>query len=266
MVGAAVINFTIGFGLLILVLYRAGDIQAAIDSPTGQPYIAILLNCTGSVAGTAVLVVYMIFALVFCATNLVTTSSRQLFSFARDRGVPFSAWLSQVSQRNHVPLHAVICTIMITVVLSLILMGSSLAFNVINSLFGVALLGSYLISVATLVYQRLHGSKFPRTRFSLGRFGLLHQSGDHNFRFVCLHHGLGSFYISLPFAFTNCLQIFFPAGPNPTAKTMNWACLIFGSVVTFAAAFYRTRAKKTYRSPVEITRVEENIDLSPVRE
>jgi choline transport protein len=83
MVAAAATNFTIGFALLILILYRAGDIQAAIESPTGQPYIAILLDCTKSVSGTAILVVYMAFALLFCATNVVTTSSRQLFSFGK---------------------------------------------------------------------------------------------------------------------------------------------------------------------------------------
>lgn len=172
MVAAAVANFTIGFALLILILYRAGDINAAINSPTGQPYIAILLNCTDSVAGTAVLVVYMILALLFCATNVVTTSSRQLFSFARDGGVPFATLLSRVSEQSHLPLQAIVCTITVTIVLSLILIGSSLAFNIIASLYAVALLGSYLVSVSTLVYQRFRGSKLPRTRFSLGRLGL----------------------------------------------------------------------------------------------
>lgn len=172
MVAAAVTNFSIGFALLILILYRAGDINAAIDSPTGQPYIAILLDCTDSVAGTAILVVYIILALVSCATNLVTTSSRQLFSFARDGGVPFATLLSRVSEHKHVPLQAVMCTITVTIVLALILIGSSLAFNIIASLGGVAILGSYLVSVSTLVYQRFRGSKLPQTRFSLGRLGL----------------------------------------------------------------------------------------------
>ena len=172
MVAAAASNFAIGFALLVLILYRAGDIQVAVNSPTGQPYIEILLNATKSVSGTAVLVAYIILALIFCATNVVTTSSRQLFSFARDHGVPFSQWLSQISERSHVPVRAIACTIMITIVLSLILIGSSLAFNVIATLFGVALLGSYLTSISTLVYQRFSGSQLPRTSFSLGSFGL----------------------------------------------------------------------------------------------
>ena len=172
MVAAAASNFTIGFVLLVVLLYRAGDIDAAIGSATGQPYVEILLVATSSASGTAVLVAYMILALLFCATNLVTTSSRQLYSFARDRGVPFWRSISHVSEKSHVPVQAIACTIAVAILLSLILIGSSLAFNIIASLGGVAILGSYLVSVSTLVYQRFYGFQLPKTRFSLGRLGL----------------------------------------------------------------------------------------------
>jgi hypothetical protein len=74
---------------LITLLFRAGSIEAAINSPTGQPYIEILLNATGSVAGTAVMVAYIILALIFCAINMVTTSFRQLYAgeVCQERGV-----------------------------------------------------------------------------------------------------------------------------------------------------------------------------------
>ncbi|KAK3613875.1 hypothetical protein LTR22_027980 [Elasticomyces elasticus] len=245
MVSAAVSNFTLGFALLIMILYHAGDIQAAIDSPTGQPYIAILLNATGSVTGTAILVGYIVLALLFCATNLVTTSSRQLFSFARDQGVPFWKYLSQVSEKSHVPVRAIAATVSVTIGLSVMLTGSSLAFNIIASLGGVAILGSYLVSVSALVYQRLCGSKLPRTDFSLGRYGL--------------PINLATIVFDL-FAF---IMIFFPAGPNPTVETMNWACLIFMVVVAFALGCYFTRMKNVYRSPLESTCLEEDIEMSP---
>ena len=47
MVAAAGVNFSIGFVLLVLILFRAGDVEAAINSPTGQPWIAIVLKATG---------------------------------------------------------------------------------------------------------------------------------------------------------------------------------------------------------------------------
>ncbi|KAK3703702.1 hypothetical protein LTR37_014280 [Vermiconidia calcicola] len=243
MIGAAAINFTIGFVLLIVVLFRAGDFHDAIASPTGQPYIAILLNATQSVPGTAVLVAYMTLALLFCATNVVTTSSRQLFSFARDSGVPFSRALATVSETSLIPVRAIVCTIVVTVILSLILIGSSLTFNIIASLFGVALLSSYLTSVSTLVYQRVRGYRLPTTRFSLGRYGLL-------INIATIVFDLFAFVI-----------MFFPPGPKPTPAAMNWACLIFGSVVLFALGFYATSAKHKYTAPLEHTRPEEDVTV-----
>lgn len=212
MVAAAASNFAIGFALLILILYRAGDITAAVSSPTGQPYIEILLNATQSVSGTAVLVAYIILALVFCATNVVTSSSRQLFSFARDNGVPFSHSLSQVSERYFFPTRAIACTIMVTIVLSLILIGSSLAFNIIATLFGVALLGSYLTSISTLVYRRFSGTPLPQTRVSLGKFGLPINVATivfdiFAFVMVCIAS-------QLPCPIADCLIVVLPGGPK----------------------------------------------------
>ncbi|KAK3646441.1 hypothetical protein LTR56_008539 [Elasticomyces elasticus] len=261
MVAAAASNFAIGFALLVLILYRAGDIDAAVNSPTGQPYIEILLNATQSRKGTAVLVAYIVLALIFCATNVVTTSSRQLFSFARDHGVPFSHQLSQVSEGTHVPVRAIAATISVTIVLSLILIGSSLAFNIIATLFGVALLGSYLTSISTLVYQRFSGNPLPTTRFSLGMFGLpinLATIVFDLFAFVMVCAASSSFDTTLINS-----QLFFPAAPNPTTASMNWAVLIFGAVVIFALTFYFIRTKHIYRSPAQITRPEEEIEMSP---
>ena len=191
MVGAAALNFSISFLMLITVLFRAGDIESAIKSRTGQPYIEILYNATGSTTGTALMVSYIILSLVFCAVNMVTTSSRQLYSFARDGGVPFSQTLSKVihcssqsfgptilteilkvSQRFRVPTNAIIATLTFTVILSLVLIGSDLAFNIIASLGACAILGSYIISISCITFRKMTGYKLPRTRFPLGRMGL----------------------------------------------------------------------------------------------
>lgn len=260
MVIAAATNFSIGFVLLVLILFRAGDVDAAINSPTGQPYIAILLNATGSVAGTSVLVAYIILALIFCSTNVVTTSSRQLFSFARDRGLPFSGWLSQVSSKKHVPAQAIICTISVTVLLSLILIGSSTAFNIIASLFAVALMGSYIVSISTLVFQRLTGGHLPRTRFSLGPAGLYVNVITIAFdAFVFVMVCLTDFHADCCHPLLTSLQMFFPPAPNPDPADMNWACLIFGAVTVFALGFYRISRRHTYTAPVDSVRPEEDL-------
>lgn len=111
--------------MLLTVLFRAGNIEEVLESPTGQPYIAILPNATGSPAGTAVMVGYIILSLVFCAIKMVTTSSRQIYSLAREGGVPFSRTLPKVSSKRSIPTNSIMLTLAFTVVISLIIIGST---------------------------------------------------------------------------------------------------------------------------------------------
>ena len=82
--------------MIVTLVFCLGDLDNAINSATGQPYVQVLLNATQSTGATIALTVVMLILLISCAVNTATTSSRQLWSFARDGGPPFSAWLSRV--------------------------------------------------------------------------------------------------------------------------------------------------------------------------
>lgn len=60
-------------------MFCLGDIESAVNSPTGQPYIEVILNATHSVPATKVLVVVILILVVSCSVNGVTTTSRQLW-------------------------------------------------------------------------------------------------------------------------------------------------------------------------------------------
>jgi choline transport protein len=102
----------------------------------------------------------------------VATASRQLWSFARDKGLPFSNFLSHVSPGWNIPLRAVMGSVVISSLLSLINIGSYVALNAINSLGVVSLLFSYTVTISCLVWRRLRGAPLPPRRWSLGRYGL----------------------------------------------------------------------------------------------
>lgn len=78
----------------------------------------------------------------------------------------------QVSLHKNIPTNAICSTLVFTIVLSLILIGSSTAFNIIASIGASSILGSYLVSISTITYRRITGYKLLSTRFSLGKFGL----------------------------------------------------------------------------------------------
>jgi choline transport protein len=96
MVAAAIINYTLGFAMTVTIMSTLGNIDEVMSTRTGQPYIQVLLNATGSRAGTSVMTAVMAVLLLFSAVNLVTTSSRQIFAFARDKAVPFWETLAYV--------------------------------------------------------------------------------------------------------------------------------------------------------------------------
>lgn len=82
--------------MIVTLAFCVGNIDNVLSSETGFPFIQVFLNATGSVpATTGMTVVIMIMQ--FCAAiSNVATTSRQIYSFARDKGLPFSDFFSQV--------------------------------------------------------------------------------------------------------------------------------------------------------------------------
>lgn len=98
MVATATLNYTVGFIMTITVISSLGsDVSAILSTSFGLPWIQVLFNATGSTAGTSVMVAVVCALLLLCLINSSMTTSRQLFAFARDQGLPFSDWLGYVS-------------------------------------------------------------------------------------------------------------------------------------------------------------------------
>lgn len=99
-------------------------------------------------------------------------------------------------------------------------------------------MSSYLIVIATLLHRRFTQGigSLPATKFSLGWAGLPIN------------------LVALAYLFIAVVFVFFPATPNPTPAEMNWASLMFGSVLIIAFVWYLVKARKEYDGPVEYVR------------
>lgn len=82
--------------MLLAMLFCLGDIEAALGSPTGYPFMAIFLQATGSVPGTAVMSSIVTTMGITTSVGMLASASRQFWSFARDRGIPGWRIWSQV--------------------------------------------------------------------------------------------------------------------------------------------------------------------------
>ena len=126
-------------------------------------------------------------------------------------------------------------TFLITALLSLINIGSTVAFNAIGSLAVSALLGTYIISFSCLILRRLR-SPLPRSRWSMGRAGIFVNIG------------------AVLFLLVVWIFVFFPINADVTPETMNWSSLMFFATMLFAVVYYVAVGKKQYKSPVELVK------------
>ncbi|EAT91054.2 hypothetical protein SNOG_01405 [Parastagonospora nodorum SN15] len=152
------INGLTGFCMLIAILYCMGDIDAALASPTGYPFIEILTQVVSSISGGTALSALLVVMFCFANLTLVASTSRQLWAFARDRAVPHSRAVGYVDKRMKVPITSLAITCIVTCLLSLINIGSAAVLNGVLSLAVAGFFGSYLIPFTLFFYKRI---KYP---------------------------------------------------------------------------------------------------------
>ncbi len=66
-------------------IFCVGDLNKVMNSPTYEPFIQVFYDATQSRGGTTVMVVIILIMLMAAAIGETATSSRQLWSFARDQ-------------------------------------------------------------------------------------------------------------------------------------------------------------------------------------
>lgn len=91
------INGCLGFGILIAMMFCASaDLGGKLGQITGYPFMGIFLEATSSVSGSLAMSAIIIVFYVCAIMGLLAATSRQLWSFSRDRGVPGWRLWSQV--------------------------------------------------------------------------------------------------------------------------------------------------------------------------
>lgn len=60
--------------------------------------LQVFFDATQSLAGATVMTCILVILSLLCGVGNMTTASRQLFSFARDRGTPFHGFFRKVSR------------------------------------------------------------------------------------------------------------------------------------------------------------------------
>ncbi|KAL4888025.1 amino acid permease-domain-containing protein [Aspergillus ambiguus] len=238
MMAAVGVNGVLGFVMIITICFTLGDVNNILNSPTGYPFIQIFYNVTGNYAAANTMTAILIVTLTASTITEVATASRQIWSFARDRGLPFSSFFAYVTPGWNIPLNSVLLSLAVTVLLSLINIGSEEALLAIISLTITSLMSAYILSIGCVLLKRLRGEALPPRRWSLG----------------CL--GMAINIAALVFLVPIFVFAFFPLHKKVTNQNMNWSAVMYGGVITFASIYYWLRGRHQFIAPVALVKRE----------
>ena len=95
---SVLLNGALGLAMLIAYLFCLGNLDELLEESAtlGYAYLYVFLKGTGSPAGAATMAMIMWVLGVCCLVGLMAATSRQLWSFARDKAVPYSAQVTKV--------------------------------------------------------------------------------------------------------------------------------------------------------------------------
>jgi amino acid transporter len=89
-------NGLLGWIMAITFCFCVTDTVSVLTTPLGTPFIQVFVDTTKSVGGATALTVLMLVIAIFACVAVIATSSRQVFAFARDNGIPFGHVFSKV--------------------------------------------------------------------------------------------------------------------------------------------------------------------------
>lgn len=236
MVNCVAIGLGTGFVFLMVLLFVSGG-AAAYDDVVGSSagsLLEILFMATSSRAGAVCLLMFPLICLLFATTAIMTTSSRMIFAFARDRGLPFSRYLARIHPRLETPVEAITLTTFLVIVFGCVFLGSSAAFNAIISASVVALGISYAMPIAVNCLQGR--SKLPERSWTLSP--LL---------------GWTMNLVGLGYTILTTVLFLFPPELPVDASSMNYCVVALGIWLSIAGIQWLVDGRKNFEGPqVEI--------------
>ncbi|MDQ3867310.1 MAG: amino acid permease, partial [Actinomycetota bacterium] len=238
MVMSVVVSVIFGFIILLAVTFAVTDVPGTLEQ-FGFAVQHIWQTAVGD-TWTKFLLLIACVAQFFCGNASVTSASRMLFAFSRDRAVPgHQLWRRVAGDR--VPVFAVVAI----VVLAWALMLPTLSNAVIGYAVGtsIAVIGLYIAFVLPIILRWRAGESFERGSWHLGR----------HYRWI---DPVAIAWIALICVLF--LMPLFPDGFPWSEGPLNWndvnyAPLTVGGALVLFGGWYVLSARKWFKGPVRMT-------------
>jgi len=169
MISSILINGLLGFIWLIVLLYVSPPLPTLLTFRV--PFIGIVSTAYSNLGGTIFVELIIIYTAAAATIGLTSSTSRTVWAFARDKGLPLNPFLSRVNQKWEVPVNAIAVTTFLEMLLVVIYFGNTTAFNAILSLATVAMYLTYFIPIALMLFYARRKRELVFGPWKLGRMG-----------------------------------------------------------------------------------------------
>lgn len=225
----ASIGGVLAFVFQLSIAYTIVDVQAAVASEIGQPYISYLDQILDRKSCLALASFSVILTFTMCSTSMVA-ASRVLFSYSRDNCFPKSHIWCHINTKTRTPVNAVWMNWFIGACLDLLMFGGV----AINAIFSLGAIGAFI----SFTFPSLLRITYARDIFVPGPWNLGKWS-----------YPIG--WIAVGFVLLMIPILNFPQyrGQNLTPENMNWTCLVYYGAMFLAISWYFIYAHKIYHGP-----------------
>ncbi|KAI1621928.1 choline transporter [Exophiala viscosa] len=227
------LGFLSAFPFMIAMLYCIQDLDGVLGTPTGQPMYELWYQATSSEAAATVFISILLLGGFFALNAAQQTASRLTWAFARDDGLIFSHYLSRIHPRYEAPVWSLLFNAFVVFLMGFVYLGSTTAFN--------ALIGSglilqqitFAIPAGLLMWQKRSATFLPKTR---------------SFRLPGVVGWVANI-LTVLFGLIVLVFFDFPTVLPVTGSTMNYTCVVLGTMAIFATINWFVHARGKYHGP-----------------
>ncbi|KAE8146920.1 amino acid/polyamine transporter I [Aspergillus avenaceus] len=234
---SVVLGAVTGFAFLLTLCFCIGDIDTTANTSTGVPVLQIFYDSTGSKIATCFLTSMIAIIVIVAGNNLVAEGSRSVYAFARDHGLPFSSVFSKVESKRHVPVNAILLTLVVQLALDAIDFGTTTGFQTVIA---ISTEGFYL-SYAMALFSRLLGYVTGHQKYMKGPFALPQSMS------IALN------VLGLLFLLFAAITFNFPTTHPVTHESMNYTSAAVGVIALISTITWFTTGRKDFTGPASMS-------------
>jgi amino acid transporter len=241
-INSVLVSAVAGYVLILALTFAIKDLNAVAGA--GSFAVTELLDQALGKTGAELLLFIAVVGQLFCGMSAITSASRMLFAFSRDRAVPGHRIWSHLN-KDHVPSNAVMLIAFLALVIALPAWSGNTLF-VYAAITSIATIGLYIAYILPIILRLRMGEKFEVGPWNLGRW----------YKPINIIAIIWVAFISILFIMP-VTDTAVPWNSNFDYKTANYAPVALVVVIGAVGIWWLVSAKNWFKGPIQTIEMDE---------